>query len=216
VVVTSPAASDGSLDVQLVDDLAQLVAAVRVGELAAAAIDMPIGLFDDGPRPCDVEARALLQRRRSTVFPAPARVAIDAVDYGEACEMSRNATGKALSKQTFNIIGPIRQLDHLLRPDDADRIVEAHPELAFARLAGEPLPSKHSPEGRAARESALRTVLGSQLDALIDRARKAKVPRVDLFDAAVLTVTARHVVAGTEHRLGGHVDPTGKPAQVVY
>jgi len=202
--------------VMLVDDLGALVADVRTGEVAAAAIDMPIGLFLGGPRSCDVEARRLLGPRRSTVFPAPARAALDAVDYADACHRSQRATGKALSKQTFNILGPIGQLDRLLEPGDAERIVEAHPELAFARIAGEPLPSKHTVDGRAARESALRSVFGEEFDGLLERGGEARVPLVDLLDAAVLTITASHVLAGTDVRLGGALDPTGKRAQVVY
>lgn len=207
---------DDGTTVVLVPDLTAIVAGVRAGEVAAAAIDMPIGLFDSGPRDCDVEARKLLGHRRSTVFPAPARAALAASDYADACDRSRRATGKALSKQTFNILEPIRQLDLLLEPGDAEHIVEAHPELAFARIAGEPLPSKHTPEGRAMRKSALRSALGAEVDVLLRQASTANVPVVDLFDAAVLTITAGHVVAGTEVRLGGAIDPSGKRAQVVY
>ena len=214
VVVTTGAGSRA--DVALVDSLDTVVEQVRHGEVGAMAIDMPIGLPDAGPRACDVEARALLGERRSTVFPAPVRATLQATDYADACARSRAATGKALSIQAFNLIGPIRQLDALLRPSDAGSIVEAHPELAFARLAGEPLPSKHRAGGRRARTATLQAALGPTLDVLQHEARRHKVPTVDLFDAAVLTITARHVAAGTELRLGGDVDPTGKPAQVVY
>lgn len=207
---------DRPITVELVDDIGPLVGLVRSGDVAAAAIDMPIGLLNSGPRPCDVAARSLLGHRHSTVFPAPARTTLAASDYANACDLSRAATGKALSKQTFNILAPIRQLDELLRPADADRIVEAHPELAFARLAGGPLPSKHKPEGRTARASVLRDAIGQSFDALIAQAAEVSVPSADLFDATALTITARHVAAGTEHRVGGEVDPTGKRAQVVY
>ncbi len=207
---------DGTAEVVLVDDLVPILARVRRDAGATMAIDMPIGLLDAAARRCDVEARALLGPRHSTVFPAPVRATLPAADYADACDRSRRVTGKAMSKQTYNLIGPIRQLDQLILPADGERIVEAHPELAFARLAGEPLPSKHEPTGRAARASALRSALPTDLDRLIAQAVAIGVPLVDLFDAAVLTITARHVSAGTEHRLGGEVDPTGKPAQVVY
>lgn len=214
MVVTAD--GEAPADVDLVDDLAPVVALVRDRPAMVMAIDMPIGLDDTGARRCDVEARALLGRRRSTVFPAPARAALTAVSYLDACDLSRRATGKAMSKQTYNILAPIRQLDALLEPGDGERIVEAHPELAFARLAGEPLPSKHTPEGRAARASALGSELVDDVDRLVERGREIGVPRLDLFDAAVLTITARRVAGGTEHRLGGDIDPTGKAAQVVY
>ena len=40
------------------------------------AIDIPIGLPEAGPRMCDIEARKLLGPRRSSVFPAPIRPAL--------------------------------------------------------------------------------------------------------------------------------------------
>jgi predicted RNase H-like nuclease len=42
-------------------------------DVEVVAIDMPIGLSDDGPRACDVAARTLVGRAGSTVFPAPGR-----------------------------------------------------------------------------------------------------------------------------------------------
>ena len=218
VVVT--ARPDGALDAELVTDLGPVVAAVRSGRVAAAAVDMPIGLLDNRPRACDRAARRVLGPRRSTVFPAPMRPALAATTYPEACELSRAASGRALPIQTFHLLPAIRHLDGLLTPDDQDRFVEAHPECAFARLAGgsgepDPLPSKHQPEGRQQRRDLLTATLGPPLERLL--AEKA-APVTDLLDAAVLTITARHLLAGTTIHLGDEadVDTTGKRAQVVY
>ena len=196
-----------------VDDLGPVIEQVRRGDLAAMAVDMPIGLFDDRPRPCDIAARVVLGSRRSTVFPAPVRATLEAADYVDACRLSRQACGKALSKQAFNLLKAIRHLDELLVPADAERVVEAHPECAFARLGGAPLSSKHKPEGRKARVELLDEALGRNFVAL---RQQSSLPLTDLLDAAVLTITARRVVDGTEIRLGGEPDSTGKPAQVVY
>jgi predicted RNase H-like nuclease len=54
--------------------------------------------------------------------------------------------------QTWNIVGKIREVDVVA---DDPRLVEVHPELSFARLAGSVLTSKHRPEGRAVRLRAL-------------------------------------------------------------
>ncbi len=211
VVTATPG---GHLGAELAADLAPLIARVRTGEVAAMAIDMPIGLLADRPRPADRAARALLGPRRSSVFPAPVRAVLGAADYTEACARSRAASGKALSKQTFNLLGAIGHLDALLTPADADRIVEAHPELAFARLGGEPAPAKRTAEGRRHRLRLLTEALGPPLEELV---AASDVPTEDLLDATALILTARHVVAGSEHRLGdGVVDETGKPVQVVY
>lgn len=201
------------LDAEVVTDLAPLIGDTRGGRFAALAIDMPIGLLADRPRRADIEARALLGSRRSTVFPAPVRSVLAATSYAEACDLSRAASGKALSKQTYNLVDRIRGLDEILEPEDGLRIVEAHPELAFARLAGEPLPPKKRHEGRARRIEVLDDALGARFGALLAR---RPAPLTDLLDAAVLTVTARRVVDGSEVRLGTEVDDTGKSIQVVY
>jgi predicted RNase H-like nuclease len=198
---------------ELVDDLGPLVADLRNGDLAAVAVDMPIGLLDHHPRTCDVEARRLLGPRRSSVFPTPVRAALGAMDYDEARRRSRAAAGVAPSRQAFNLLPAIRHLDALVVPDDQDRLVEAHPELAFARLAGAPLADpKRTIAGRTGRRRLL-VAEDPGLEALLDR---SGLPPVDLLDAGVLTVTARRVVAGTERRLGDQRDPAGRRAEVVW
>ena len=43
----------------------------RYSDVGCIAIDIPIGLSSTGARACDLAARRLLGRRRSSVFPAP-------------------------------------------------------------------------------------------------------------------------------------------------
>lgn len=126
------------------------LAPVLASELAVIAIDMPIGLSDAGPRECDVAARRLLQPHGTRVFPAPPRVAMDHVDdYDAACRASLAATGKSLSKQTWNLLRSITEVDAIA---DDPRVVECHPELAFALMQGHPVDErKKTPEGRARR-----------------------------------------------------------------
>ncbi len=208
---------DGTVDAQLLTDLASLLRRVRCGKVAALAIDMPIGLLDQQPRSCDVEARRLLGPRRSSVFPAPVRDALAAEDYEDACRRSRSVSGKALSKQAFNLVPKIAEVDRLITPGDQDRVVEAHPECAFVRLAGTPLESaKRTAEGQRLRERLLDGVdpaLGRLVRA--ERERGA-LPILDVIDAAVLTVTADHVATGTERRLGTDIDPRGLRAEIAY
>lgn len=203
-----------SLTAEVVPGLEPVVERARRGELAAVAVDMPMGLLTDRPRLSDREARAVLGPRRSSVFPTPVRAVLEAATYPEACERSRAACGKALSKQAWFLVERIRHLDDLVTRADQDTVVEAHPECAFLRLAGgEPLPSKHTVEGLRRRRQLLRRHLGRPFDRLW---RAAPAPPIDLLDAAVLTVTARHVVAGTAIVLGRETDPLGKLAQVLY
>jgi predicted RNase H-like nuclease len=211
VVVT--AGPGETLRAEVVAALDDVVARARRGELAAVAVDMPMGLLDDRPRRCDTETRAVLGPRRASVFPTPVRPVLAATTYPQACALSRRAYGRALSKQSWNLIDRIRQLDELITRPDQDFVVEAHPECAFLRLAGEPLPSKHDPDGRSRRHDLLSRHLGRPFEQLW---AAGGAPALDLLDATVLTVTSRHVVAGTAIVLGRELDARGKLAQVVY
>lgn len=221
VVVTAARAEPHAhvtLAAEVVPGLEPVIERARRGELAAVAVDMPMGLLTDRPRLSDREARAVLGPRRASVFPTPVRAVLSAATYLEACDRSRAACGRALSKQAWFLVDRIRHLDELITRADQDAVVEAHPECAFLRLSAEidgggPLPSKHTPEGQRRRVHLLRRHLGRPFDRLW---RAAPAPPLDLLDATVLTVTARHVVAGTAIVLGRETDPDGKLAQVVY
>ncbi len=82
------------------------VCELDAGRLAAAAIDIPIGLAADGsPGRADIEARRRLGPRRSSVFPAPVRAVLAAIHLrGGLRALPRRACGKAISKQLFNIL----------------------------------------------------------------------------------------------------------------
>ena len=100
---------------------------------AITAIDIPIGLPTDKPRQCDIEARRRLGPRKSSVFPAPVRSAVEAASYDLACTASEKVCGKKLSKQTYALLPRISELDWLLRqkPDLVNTVFEVHPELCF-------------------------------------------------------------------------------------
>ncbi len=106
-----PSFDPGTVGVRLVRRLEELGEDLDSGRLAAAAIDIPVGLPSCGPRAADVEARRLLGSRRSSVFPAPARCVLGARTYEEACARSRAACGKAISRQLFNILPKIEEVD---------------------------------------------------------------------------------------------------------
>lgn len=211
------------LAVEKVDRLDRFVEMTRLGELAALAIDMPIGVLDVHPRTADVEARRLLGDRRSSVFPTPVLATLDATDYRDACDRSRVSCGKALSRQAWNLMPKIRQLDQLIERDDQAHIVEAHPECAFLRLRdGQPLDDpKSSPEGRRMRADLLAgsgLFVPAELGAILTprHGSRRDAPLTDLLDALVLTVTARHVCLGSERRLGDQTDLRGRRAEIVF
>ncbi len=199
-------------------DLGTLVDEVRAGDIDVAAIDMPMGLFDDGPRFADGAARKLLSPRGSTIFSAPARCTLASTDYQHACELSRNAIGKALSIQAFNLLPKIRELDNLIDGSDQDKIVESHPECSFSSLANGPLlESKHGADGKAIRLELLITALGPLFEQHWNTDRPKQTSSIDIVDAWSLAVAARRISTGTSLRLSDdRIDPTGKIAQIVF
>jgi predicted RNase H-like nuclease len=202
------------LGVTVVETLDVVVADVRSGRMASAAIDIPIGLAERDPRACDREARRMLGPRRSSVFPAPARGVLGARSYAEACDRSRRACGKGISKQLFNILPKIAEVDRLLSPRLQRHLFEMHPELSFTVLAGAPMRSaKQTAAGRAERINALRPAFG-------DVARLVEHPppgarRDDVLDALVGAWTALRHAAHCHLQLGGRRDGQGLRMEMI-
>lgn len=165
------------------------------------AIDMPIGLCDDGPRACDLQARRLLGRpRASSVFPAPCRAALAAATYRRACGLSRRALGVALTLECFNILPKIRRVDALMTPGRQAFVREVHPELVFALLAGRGrglVEPKRTAAGERVRLRLLSKV-APRFDPAAVRAGlgPARVARDDVIDAVACLVAARRIVKG--------------------
>ena len=213
-MVTVPTAGAGVPEVEIVADLGPVVERLERGLLAAAAIDIPIGLPPDHPRAADREARRRLGPRRSSVFPAPMRPVLPASTYDEACRISRAACGRAVSRQLFNILPKIREVDALQSPALQDRLFEMHPEVSFAELGGAPMRAhKRTHQGRAERVHLLRGAfpeLGTVADA---RLRGAHTD--DVLDALVGAWTARRHVGGHSIRLGGETDERGLRMEII-
>jgi predicted RNase H-like nuclease len=165
----------------------EVMASLRLTGFSAIGIDMPIGLSDDARRTCDVEARAALQPRGSCVFPAPPRACLSSLDYRSALHTARQATGRGISVQTFNLIAKIGEVDRLIDATRPDRIIEVHPECAFMMLNhGSPLPSKKTARGCELR----RRLLDDLFDVPVDPPRGSAVD--DMLDAyAALWSTMR-------------------------
>ena len=161
----------------------------------------------------------MLGPRRSSVFPAPVRAVLGTTSYAEACAVSRSVCGKALSKQLFNIVEKIREVDELLSgsPTLERRLFEASPELSFALMSGgDPMRhNKRSAAGRAERVAALQTVFGDSDIASQVGAPPKGSSSDDVFDALALAWTARRHAAGASLRLGGDVDETGLRMEVI-
>jgi len=194
--------------------LPDIAAVLAVPNVELIAIDMPIGLSDDGPRACDVEARRRLGRAGSSVFPAPLRVVLGCAHHADACEASRRASGKALSMQAWNLVPAIRALDDALDGAPAGHVREVHPELAFRALDDRVAAPKASARGLAQRVRALQPVM-DVLDALA--AAPAAVPAIDALDACAAAWSARRLADGRGTCVGnGSTDSRGRPMEICW
>lgn len=182
------------------------------------AVDIPIGLPDQGTRDCDPAARKLLGPRRNSVFPAPIRPVLDAKSYDQACVIGRQADGRSLSQQAWAITKKIAEVDAIMTPEAQGAIVEVHPELCFWALNGErPLeyPKKES-LGLETRRSLLK-------DHLVDPAvfydlRLTGTGKDDIHDALAALWTARRFAQGNAVRVPDHeqLDARGLRMEMWY
>ncbi len=186
-------------------------------------IDIPIGLRTRGKqeRSCDREARARLGARRSSVFAAPLRPVLKAKDYAAANAQQKRLSGRGLSRQTWNILPKIREVDELLQSDTRLQEVlhEAHPELLFASLAGGPMSHpKKTRDGFTERMTIL-SILHPDAEALIASAFLAhggfEASRDDIVDAFVLALCARKPTQLESIPDVPEIDPKGLPMQMV-
>ncbi len=163
------------------------------------AVDMPIGMSENGYRRCEIEARKILRPHGSRVFRVPARgvLAFARKDWAGANAWSKRQGCGGISKQSWNILPKIAEIDDVIMVDDQSRIFEAHPEIAFARLnADRALVTKHTHEGLIARRRLLRKAGFVQLNRWLDEDRPRKTKADDILDACVLLLTAARIQEG--------------------
>ncbi|WP_200342245.1 DUF429 domain-containing protein [Rhodovibrio sodomensis] len=199
------AAGNGAAESVIYPDWAALVRGLA--DVARICVDMPIGLADHGPRPCDRAARAILPRaRKSSVFAPPRRYMLG-LAYDGVRQAARARGDAGLSIQAFNIMPKIAELDSALRPADQGWVLETHPELAFHHLnAGNALPRKADRTGRAARRTLLAAAGLPGIDALLAAHPRAQAKPDDVLDAGVCALVARDSLHGRARRV-----PDGPP-----
>jgi predicted RNase H-like nuclease len=169
------------------------------GPLHVIGIDIPIGLPDASVRRADLEARAAAGPRWASVFVTPIRAALTLTDYRQASDLSKERTGRGISRQAFNLLEKIRQVDCWL-PIAPCRVIEVHPELSFAAMAGAPLQAgKSSWAGFVTRRRLLADAGIVLADDLGPAGRRAGGD--DVLDAAAAAWSARRLASGQARRL---------------
>jgi predicted RNase H-like nuclease len=159
-----------------------------------AAIDIPIGMNDDGERDCDRLARAMLRPHGSRVFGGARRWLWEIFSDPDAANREAERRGqKKVSRQLWHIGAKIMQVDAFVRGDRTRDIREAHPELVLLRLNGNvPLPSKHTPGGLALRCKLLIAAGFAELPKWLNETRLGHgAKRDDVLDACAAALAAR-------------------------
>ncbi len=172
-----------------------------------AAIDIPIGMTDDGERACDLLARERLRPHSSRVFTGARRWLWE--KFSDPDEANRDALRrgqKRVSRQLWHLGPKIMEVDAFVRANGSNDIREAHPELVFLRLnAGMALPSKKSEAGFERRRKLLKRYGIRDIDKWLLGERVAKPD--DVLDACAVAIAARDA--------SGCV-PEGIPARDAY
>ncbi|MFE5206910.1 DUF429 domain-containing protein [Streptomyces sp. NPDC056600] len=170
----------------------------RAGEVAAVAVDMPLGLVEKGWRAADLAARALLGPRRNSLFLAAPRTAWQEQHYTAAADRCQELTGNRLTQQAWALKPKLLEARECWLRDE--RLHEVHPELSFRALAGG-VPLAHTKKtwrGQNLRRARLAEA-GLVLPDTIGEADR--VPVDDVLDAAAAAWSAHRIALGTARRL---------------
>ncbi|XUM21989.1 DUF429 domain-containing protein [Bradyrhizobium oligotrophicum S58] len=182
-----------------------------------AAIDIPIGMSDDGKRSCDRLAREKLAPHQSRVFTGARRwLWEEFADPDEAnIEALRRGQPRA-SRQLWHLGRKIMQVDAFARARRDLDIREAHPELVFLRLHGAPLPSKKTEQGAKLRRELLVAAGFAEIDDWTNRARIGTGAKPDdVLDACAVALAARDC-AGSLPEGEPPRDALGLPMQIWF
>ena len=213
---------NGGWDMGVVPGISRLSEAIKASELTL--VDIPIGLREQESqeRLCDLSARKVLGKRRSSVFPAPCRLAINCVTYEEGSKVNCKYTGRKLTKQSWAIAAKIKEIDELLQDEDMKRKVrEIHPEVCFWALnkGREMEHSKKKPEGIKQRQIVLSKycqLTDEIINSALEKYLRREVAKDDIIDGLVGAVTATFSDALVTLPKEPEIDAKGLSMEMVY
>jgi predicted RNase H-like nuclease len=187
---------DGTVSGRYAPHIDHLVSrAAELAEVTVVAVDIPVGLPDTGRRRADTLAREVVGPRWQSVFLTPVRAAVSEPTYAAATRRHREVTGESISRQAFALLARVAEVDAYARVA-AVRVIEVHPEVSFATLAGGYLPGRKKSWAGAALRRALLARAGLVVpDDLGELGHHAAVD--DVLDATVAAWSARRYATGT-------------------
>ena len=164
-------------------------------------VDIPLGMLPDRWRAADTLAADQLGPRRGSVFRVPPRAVWQEADFAAANRRCRELTGAGLSRQSWALRPKLLEANAIWERHPR-LLFEAHPEVSFRQMAGEPLAyAKKSWTGQARR----RDLLAGHGITLPDQIGPAgQAPPDDILDAAAVAWTAQRMATG---KAQSHPDP---------
>jgi predicted RNase H-like nuclease len=188
-------------------------------------VDIPIGLPFNEPRTCDLDARKLMGKgKTSTVFPPSCRETLSAETYEEACEINKKVLGKKISLQAYHISKKTKQVDDFLlsNPQARQKIRETHPEICFWALAGGktmqfPKKKKHGFKERLDLLKKVFSPTQAMVNAALKRYQRKEVAKDDILDSIAAAIVACSPVRSltTVPEMPGK-DAKGLPMEIVF
>jgi len=168
-------------------------------------VDIPIGLDIDlkkGGRIVDKLARKELLTNKSSIFNAPSRLVLEAKNYEEANKINKNK-GMGLSKQSWNLVKKIKEVDDFIRNSNKTIIFESHPEIIFQVMKRDKVSTKKkNDEGIIERKNLLEKNGFNKV--FLERNLSAKdsfYKKDDFIDACSLFWSANRAIAKTEVKI---------------
>ncbi len=160
---------------------------------AVIGVDIPLGMLPDRWRAADTLAADQLGPRRGSVFRVPPRAVWQETDFTNANRLCRELTGAGLSRQSWALRPKLLEANAIWERHPA-LLFEAHPEVSFRQMAGEPLAyAKKTWSGQARR----RELLARHGIVLPDQLGPAgQAPPDDILDAAAVAWSAHRMATG--------------------
>jgi len=151
-------------------------------------------LPDETVRDADRLARIVIGPRRMSVFRTPTRRALEQHDYVAGQKVNRELVGGGFSQQAWALRPKILKVDAWVRTSTSS-VLEVHPELSFATMAGAPLATRKSSYAGFQQRQNLLTANGIVLPP--DLGIAGELGGVDdVLDAAAAAWSARRYARG--------------------
>ncbi len=178
---------------------------IKLKDFNLVLVDIPIGLDIDlkkGGRIVDKLARKELLTNKSSIFNAPSRLVLNAKNYEEANKINKSK-GMGLSKQSWNLVKKIKEVDEYIRNSNKTIIFESHPEIIFQIMKrGKVSSKKKNEEGIIERRNLL--VKNGFDKVFLERNLSAKdnfYKQDDFIDACSLFWSANRAIANSEVKI---------------